>query len=390
MANEIRKELIEAKKLYQSKNYEGALEIYEKRYNENPDDLGEWDRRFYSWAIYQTSVKEFTDEEELVASVEKITELIPQADLNESPTCAYTLSVFKVLDCLYKENDFYDLTFWLDKLNPELLDDNKFEYNDRTYPSKREKYYNYASKAYLEQQEYEQCIEISKRALDDLSEFANSSDVWYNWRIAKSLKELSRNEEAIEYLKEVSKAKRDWFVKKELAENYHIIGDNQTASTYAGEAALTKDPALIKVNLYHLIYNILKDDEPEMAMKHAELFVALKSESSSRIPDEIEDLMINEDELDKNALEREIKQYWSQAKYKGQELQYGTIVKIFDHGGAGFIMSNDDERHFFNMFEFKGDKSLVREGMYVSFYTEKSFDKSKNQESIIAVNIHEE
>lgn len=390
MANEIRKELIEAKKLYKSKDYDAALQIYEKRYQENPEDLKQWDRIFYSWSIYQTSVKEFDDITELVDSVELITELVEQSDLNENPTCAYTLSVFKVLDYLYRDEDFYNLAFWLDKLDPKLLDDEKNEFNDRMYPSRREKYYNYASKTYLELQDYGECIEISKEALEDLSTFVNSSDVWYNWRIAKSLKELSQNEEAITYLKEVSKAKRDWFVKKELAENYWLIGDIENASAYAGEAVLTKDPASIKVNLYYLIYQILKDDNPDLAQKHAELFVALKSESDSRIPDEIEDLMIDSDELDKDALEDEIRDYWQNAKYDGQELQYGTVHTIFDHGGAGFIMSDDNERLFFNMFEFKGDKSLVREGMYVSFYTEKSFDKSKNQESTIAVNIHEE
>ena len=48
MANEIRKELIEAKKLYKSKDYDAALQIYEKRYQENPEDLKQWDRIFYS------------------------------------------------------------------------------------------------------------------------------------------------------------------------------------------------------------------------------------------------------------------------------------------------------------------------------------------------------
>ena len=92
--------------------------------------------------------------------------------------------------------------------------------------------------------------------------------------------------------------------------------------------------------------------------------------------------------LNKKDLEREIKQYWSEYKFKDQQLQYGTITKIFEHGKSGFITSDDNESLYFNVYEFKGDNLDV--GQYVSFFTEKSFDKSKNKESLKAVNIRSE
>lgn len=383
----VRKDLLEAKKLYKSKNYQEALNIYESLYQQYSDLFNKWDNIFYSWSIYQLNVKNQENEVELFDNVELITELIPQGDLNNSPVCAYTLSVFKVLNYLKDTNDWEYMIYWLDKLNPDLLDEKQGHGNDIVFASNREKYFNFASKAYLECGDFEECIEVSRKALNSLENFTNSSDVWYNWRIAKSLKELGQNEEALTYLKEVSKVKRDWFVSKEIAENYYILNDTENALEYVCNAVLTNDPAKIKVNLYYLAYNILKDDSPEIALKHAELFTALKIQTEAALPDDIEELFIDEDTLDVNVLEKQIKDYWSDFKFKNQELQYGTITKVFEHGRSGFITSIDDESLYFNAYEFKDDRNLMKVGQYVSFYTQKSFDKSKNRESVNAVNI---
>ena len=382
---EIREELNEAKKLYKAKKYDEALTIYERHYNESPEALNNWDRIFYSWSLYQLYIKDAYDEDKLYESAELVTELVRQDDLNKRPVCAYTQTVFKVLDQLYAENDYYDLLAWLDKINPELLDQKRFETEDRVYRSKKEKYYDYATKAYFEAEDYEKCIETSKEALESLDVFTNNSDVWYNWRIAKSYRELLDNSEALRYLEEVAKVKKDWFVQKEIAENYYVLGEDEKAQDYICEAVLTNDPLTIKVNLYHLAYKILKEINPELALKHAELFCAIKLENDSKVPDDIEELLIDEETLDKNALESEIRQYWTMYKFKDQELKNGTVTRIFEHGRSGFITSDDDESVYFNVSEYKGDDLKV--GDYVSFYTEKSFDKSKNRESTRAVNI---
>lgn len=387
MTKEVKKELSEAKKLYQSKNYREALEIYEKSYAENSNEFNKWDKIFYSWALYQLYIKNFDDETELMEYTELITELIRQSDLNKSPTCAYTLSVFKVLDYLYRNEDYEYLLFWLEKIDPNLLDSEQSEFNGRIYPSRKEKYYNYASKAYFESRDYENCILISDKALRSFDKFTNDSDVWYNWRIAKSLKELGKSQEALKYLEEVSKAKNDWFIYKEIAENYFIMDESENALNYVVDAVLTKEPPKIKVNLFYLIYNLLKDDNPEIALKHAKLVKALKMESGAPVPNEIEEL-VSEDNLDIRDLEYDIKEFWIKYKFKEQELQYGAITKILPHGKSGFILADDGESLYFRTYEFKDDRNLLVEGQRVSFFTEKSFDRSKNRESINAVNIN--
>lgn len=388
LANEIRDNLLDAKKLYQSGKYAEALEKYEKIYLENPNEFGKWDKIFYSWSIYQCHVKSYDDETELIESAKLVTKLTRQSDLNKNKACAYTFSVIRVWDYLYRDGDFVYLLDWLDKIDPTLLDSKPSEYNGRMYPSRKEKYYNYASKAYFECGHYENCILISDKALREFHVFTNSSDVWFNWRIAKSLKELGQSEKALLYLNEVSKVKNDWFIPKEIAENYFILGDEKNAVKYIGDAILTDEPVRIKVNLYHLAYQVLKDDEPDIALKHAELVAAIKLKNNVALPDDIEELQINEDELDTEELESQIKDYWLGIKFKNQELQYGKVTKIHDHGKSGFITSGNYERFYFRVREFKDDISLLDEGLSVSFYTQKGYDKSKNRESVNAVNIH--
>lgn len=387
MRSDIRLQLNEAKKLYNSKEYAKSIDIYENLFNESFEEFKFNDRVSYCWAIYQVHVKNFTDENELIEAVDLITDLIPQSDLNRVNTCPYTFSVFNVLDFLYKEKEYYNMFYWLDKINPNLLDEEKTNFKGRIYRSRKEKFYDYASKAYLECADWELCIEVSDEALYLLKSFTNYGDTWHRWRIAKSLKELNKNEEALTYLKEVLKVKKDWFVYKEITENYYLLNENEKAINYICGAVLTNDPVKLKVNLYYLIYNLLKDSNPEMALKHAELYYLLKVESNSEIAPEIEQLTIDEDNLNKNTLESQIHKYWLDFKFKNKEIHYGTITKYFDDKNFGFIES-DYESVFFHKNEFRDDNLYV--GEKVSFYTEKSFDKSKNKESVKAVNVRGE
>lgn len=132
------------------------------------------------------------------------------------------------------------------------------------------------------------------------------------WRIAKSLNKLDQPDEALIYLRKVVEVQKDWYVLKELADCSYKTGNTAEAIEWAQKAVLTDDPVNVKVNLYYLIYNILKDTNHDLAIKHAELFLALKLESGANVPDDIEDLNIDESDLDITELESEIRKYWAE------------------------------------------------------------------------------
>ena len=57
MSENIKKDLAQAKKNYQSKKYEDAKDLYDSLYMDHPEAFTIWDKRFYSWALYQLYVK---------------------------------------------------------------------------------------------------------------------------------------------------------------------------------------------------------------------------------------------------------------------------------------------------------------------------------------------
>ena len=388
MDKNIRKELIQASKLYRKREYVQSLEIFQRNYQNSPEEFSPEQRGLYAWAIYQVHVKNFTDGEELFEAVEEIFDIVPQADLSKAKTCPIALSTMKVIDELYAEEDYYGLIYWAERVNPDFLASQRGKFHGRVTRSMKERYFDKVTKAYLECEEYEKCINLSKKALESLKRFTNNSDTWYRWRIAKSLKELKRHEEALKYLKEVVEVKNDWYVHKEFVDNYISLQRDDEARNHVCEAILGKGPSNYKVNLYSQIYHLLKDSEPEIAMRHAELYYLLKIDTQAFMDEEIEDLDIDETQLDQKELEREIHDYWRQFKFKNRQLQYGTVTQFFDDKNYGFITTENDESIFFHKNEFDGDAVFI--GQMVSFYTEKSFDKSKNEESIKAVNVKAE
>ena len=270
----VRRQLLEAKKQYKAKNYQKSYELYSEIYSPQFDNSSKYS---YAWAIYQAKVKNFESEEELLSDAEMITQLTHQNDLNKTQLCVYTMAVLKVIRTLYENGEYELLPHWLDKLNPDLLDEVRFTKNGILYPSNREHYYLYASKTYLELGNYEKCIRVSKRALSTMTRFTSNNAMWLQWRIAKSLRQLEDYLQALKYLNEVKKVEKGWFVEKEIAENYYYLEDYEMSLKYAIEGALNLGPTDAKFNLYTLLYDLLIHTHPDYANKHEKLIEMIRT-----------------------------------------------------------------------------------------------------------------
>ena len=310
MTREIRKDLDKAKGLYGAKKYREAFEIYNKHFLESPNKFDYWNKVRYCWCMYYLFIKDASDETELFEYAEIVTDTVKQVDLNNAPVCVYTQCVFSAIMFLKSRQDWGYMLYWLDKLDPKLLSDRDKKSKDSKYPSKKEDYYRYLSAALIKSGDYEECIETSKEALDVINDFAFNGDVWHKWRIGKSLNMLGQPQEALEYLNDVAQSKNDWYIMKEIADCHYKIGDYENAMDYASKAVLADGEANLKVNLYLLIYNILKDSNPDLALKHAKLYLAIKLESGAAVAEEIDDLNIDEGAMDIESLEIEIRNYW--------------------------------------------------------------------------------
>lgn len=398
MSEDIKKNLSQAKKLYQSKKYEESKELFESSYEEDPKALDIWDRRFYSWALYRIYIKNPQEETELIEAVDLVTQLLPQENLSKKDgVCAYTFSMMGLLDYFYKNNEYENIVAWADKLNPDFLSSqtSKNKTPDGrvvTYPSNLEKYYNWLSKSYLKVEEFAECVDISKNALEKLDSFTNNSDIWFKWKIAKSLREIGEYDEAIEYLTEILKYKQDWFIQWEMAENYFFKNDNEKSLEYAVSAALSPGDSDKKIKLYSLLEDLLQEEYPDIALKHAYLVYSIRLHNEWSIDESLEDKIADSGLDTENTeywkIEKELKGFWNELKFKNQQPNSGFISRIFPHGKSGFIKSDDGQSYFFNKFQFKGDSDNFKEGARVSFYLEEGYDKSKDEFKLNAVNIH--
>ena len=282
--------LTDAKKAYKAKDYQKAYEIYTELYDKIPFDNSA--RYSYAWAIYQAKIKDFQSKEELLKDTELITRLTKQQNLNRTKLCVYTMSVLKVIKLLYNEKDYEELPYWLEKINPDLLDQVRFTKDGQVYPSNMEQYYVHSSVTYFNIGDYEKCIEVSKKALGTLFKFTGNNLEYFQWRIAKSLRQIGDYNQALKYLKILRLD--EWYVEHEIAENYFYLEEYDESLKYAVKSALHDGPMDMKFNLYTLMADLLYDDYPEYAQKHEELC----------------DLIRNDDDMGKSELEDELLEFW--------------------------------------------------------------------------------
>ena len=359
--NEFKRDLISAHELKTVGKNRKALKLYEKCYKKHPEEFSFNQINDYAWTIYKTRIAFFKDEDELFENVEFITQLVEQRNFNKCGSCVYTSSIF------------------IRKLDPDLLDEKLYRKHGRFNKSHRELYYDWASRAYYQNMEYEKCIEVSRTALNSLKRFVDEGDTWLRWRIAKSLTELGRLKEALEYYEKVIEVKHNWYIYRDIAEIYLRLKKPWIALDYLCPAVLCDEPNSVKAGIYYTCYKALKSN-PEMALKHAQLYYLLRRQSDYPVAREIEMLDIDESRLNKRELEKEIRDLWIQYKYKNRKIRHGTIISFKKDESCGFIKTENGDEIFFHEKEFEGTDIFI--GQVVSFYTEE-----KNMKSIKAVNV---
>ena len=386
--NEFKKDLNTARELKTVGKNRESLEIYEKCYKMHPEEFSFNQKNDYAWTIYKTRIAFYKDEEELFENAEFITTLVEQRNFNRCGSCVYTSSIFKVLNHLKRQNDFASMIPWLKKLNPDLLDEKLYRKHGRFNKSHRELYYDWSSRAYYQSMEYEKCIEVSETALNTLKRFLDEGDTWLRWRIAKSLTELGCLKEALNYYEKVIEVRHDWYMYRDIAEIYLRLKKPWISQDYLCPAILSDEPNKVKAGIYYTCYKVFKSSNMPMAIKHAQLYYLLRSESSYPVAYEIDELNFDETQLNRRELEREIKDLWIRYKFKNQKMQHGTVKSFNEERKFGFIKAENDDEIFFHKSEFEGENVYI--GQLVSFYTEESFDKSKNRRSMKAVNVRGE
>lgn len=432
---DIRQQKQKASYLRKQKQFDAALELYKDLWLNHRSDCNEWEgwgyatclrksgrvdeaidvcrevykiksdfeagNNLYAWCVYDTEIKKDIeqikeDERIFIKAVESIFKLVKQDQY--SP---YTKAVFKVVEYLIEKKNIFpaeDIIEWLNKLNTDELSIEPFSFNDesgkrRELQSDKEKFYALKTKALLKAEKYQDCISLCEKALSDISKFHFNNDIWLKRRIALSKGHLGEKEQAVNGLKVLLNLKNEWFIQYEIAQLCYDLEDFDAALNHAIDSALNFGKDEFKWELFQLMAKILiAKNDIEYAKKHLILAAKLRKEREWKITDQLTDMLtemkINlAESVSAKEMFKELSGFWKDKKYSALPKCSGKVKTILKNGKAGFITANEGKDYYFKIKSFNNTKSLLKKGLEVTFYVEKSFDPKKNIMSDAAVNI---
>lgn len=233
------------------------------------------------------------------------------------------------------------------------------------FASDKENWYATKSKALFELNNFQECYEISKLALEYIDNFHYNNDLWFARRIALSKKELGNIDEAIEELEKIYRKKREWFIKKELAELYFESNNIEKSFKYAIEAICKNGFSKLefKIGLILLLANIFKSYNKKeftvFANKHFLLLKIIREEHGWKIPEELQNELnqINMENMNLSTIKNDLIEYWKSFEVKTtnnspknrENILQGYIKRILndnEQGKNGFIASEQNDYYF--------------------------------------------
>ncbi len=278
-----------------------------------------------------------------------------------------------------------------DLISPELLHtdcrtievERKGQKKQMELASDKENWYAFKSKALMKLGIFQECYEVSKKALDLFEVFHYSNDIWFARRIALSKKNLGNSADAIDELQQVLKRKKEWFIQKELAVLYQEAGEIDKAFNYAISAINNFGDLEFKVDLLFLLGELLKcKKEDDLAFKHFSLSQLIRIKEEWNIPSKLQSALsqfkttaIAVDKLQE--LKGELRKYWNsfnpQQSTQGQnanQRQIGKIEKILNNnekGADGFIKLDNNKLIYFRVNSTDEIIKILKVGLTVEF-----------------------
>ncbi len=355
-------------------------------------------RNVYCWSTYfhKVKIERVTNEEEFLAAAQNVVDNSRQQDKNYP----YIYTVYKVLDYLDKKfpSDPERLIEWTDKLDPALLDEvpqtiTLKDGKEKEFPSDKEKFYAYRTKALLEAGMFDECIALADEGLATIQVFHFDNDNWMRRRKAICKEKQGDIPGAMLIMMNVLRRKADWTARLDLARLQWRVGERRNAMLNCVEGALEHGDFEKKSNLFKFMAEMLEADyRSDDAKKHIAYAYTMRKEAGLRVDDELLRL-VEKYGIDVNALYEgrrqagAIRRIWEDIKYEDQEQYTGSIRSILPNGKAGFVEAEPRKSYFFTRKDFKGKDDQFLPGTQVTFYLVDGFDTKKGIATRNAVNL---
>ena len=260
-------------------------------------------------------------------------------------------------------NRFCDLVS-VDSLDTECRTievERKREKKPMELASSKEDWYAVKTKALFETQHYQECFELSKKALESFEKFHYSNEVWFARRIALSKKNLGNSADALNELLLILKRKKEWFIQNEVAQIYKENGDYENSFKFAISAMNNFGDLEYKVGLLVLIAELLNfKEENELSFKHYSLSKLLRVQEEWNVPNSVSSALsqfsFEQITIEKLPdLKRELKKYWSSFNPHQTAPRQNPLQRLT--GKIDRILHND-EKGADGFIKFDGNKSI--------------------------------
>lgn len=355
----------------------------------------------YGWVIYDLlKIKLEDNHYNKVEILELLRTPIYLLSLNISD---FTLSIISHIFGLVlrkekdKQNEDYKfLDDFCNLFNPDILSTEVSTIEQKSksveLASDKEKWYATKSKALFELRLFQECFDISEKALHEFNDFHYNNDLWFARRMALSKKSLGNLNEAINDLEKIFRRKKEWFIQKELSALYFEANNLDRAYQYALEAMARNGFGKLefKIGLIFLLGNILKtQSNTTMANKHFWAVKCIREQNGWKIPSELQQELNSfwSTTISCENLLTELKKFWKPVKIENKSKQnntseffLGVIKKILndnEKGKDGFITSNNKD-FYFTLPSHMG----IKEGCLVNFVEIEQQDGKKKAKII--------
>ena len=227
--------------------------------------------------------------------------------------------------------------------------------------SSKEDWYAVKTKALFETKNYQECFELSKKALESFEKFHYSNEVWFARRIALSKKNLGNSADALNELLLILKRKKEWFIQNEVAQIYKENGDYENSFKFAISAMNNFGDLEYKVGLLVLIAELLNfKEEKELSFKHYSLSKLLRVQEEWNVPNSVSSALsqfsFEQITIEKLPdLKRELKKYWSSFNPHQTAPRQNPLQRLT--GKIDRILHND-EKGADGFIKFDGNKSI--------------------------------
>ena len=354
-------------------------------------------RSMYAWALYDGIRGIDVPESELLTAAETIVRLAGSDEQAYSPTSPFVATVLRVAKAWAMRGRDVRVLEWLNKLDPTQLPTEPHSWSDETgrkreLASARERYYAIRTHALERLRRWQECLEVTNRALTDCGPLHHDNDVWFARRVALAKLNLGRPHEALAELEGLAARKSTPFMQTDIAKAAWTAGDVERTFKHALQALQAAGDIRFKLEAVRLLAEVLwRRGEVDYARTHLALCVALRNSKGWKPNEELTKLATSWEVSrilgDPNPILSELRLLWKRWNDDLAPRRTGTIVRMFPHGHAGFIRSDDSGQFYFDIRDWEDRRSKPSEGARVTFNTRPGFDRKRQRSTTVACEV---